>query len=264
MNYIYISLSITHTQALAMPWELSPYVFNSGKQFCMIMRGSSMSKTEHNLKATMYAAYATRRKLHGFIRNKTQLPGIYLNKLVVYYDTTLSNTQQRKVYLWKYVCWVPIISRASGRVGMRHVSDRAPDLGLKIPGREVFQKSVQPYMNSYEHNMSCSIQTNTICFAHTIDCIYWNKNSNLPGTRPCYWQILILQPHQIQPWKNSMAAMGKVDICGTNYILEFHRYPLFLGTLIRQTLITDKIYWILPHPLHMAQSFRFLMTLWNQ
>ena len=198
-----------------MPWELSPYVFNSGKQFCMIMRGSSMSKTEHNLKATMYAAYATRRKLHGFIRNKTQLPGIYLNKLVVYYDTTLSNTQQRKVYLWKYVCWVPIISRASGRVGMRHVSDRAPDLGLKIPGREVFQKSVQPYMNSYEHNMSCSIQTNTICFAHTIDCIYWNKNSNLPGTRPCYWQIMILQPHQIQPWKNSMDAMGNVDICGT-------------------------------------------------
>ena len=65
-DYILDTLSTEYTQQAFMhTYNLSLYVFNASEQICMmmIMRGSSMHKSEHNPKAIMYPAYGTHHRL---------------------------------------------------------------------------------------------------------------------------------------------------------------------------------------------------------
>ena len=58
------------------PLNLSPYVFNTCEQFCMMVmvtRGTSTPKSKYDLKATMNPIYGTLYRLRSISVNETQL-----------------------------------------------------------------------------------------------------------------------------------------------------------------------------------------------
>ena len=60
------------------PLNLSPYVFNTCEQFCMMVmvmvtRGTSTTKSKYDLKATMNPIYGTLYRLRSISVNETQL-----------------------------------------------------------------------------------------------------------------------------------------------------------------------------------------------
>ena len=86
------------------------------------MRGRSLPEREYKLKAIIYPAHVTHYRLCIVDGNKAQLTQ-YLNEITEYDDTTLSETQSRKLISIKYIFLVSISIMEPGKVVMLNFSD---------------------------------------------------------------------------------------------------------------------------------------------